>query len=250
MLTIMVWLGPAAASGFRADPALTVRSEVNLTSSEADPAPGAAALGPARAESPQIERSSALPVLRYGSRGDHVRWLQSMLNGLASNICPIWEPCRADFRVAVDGRFGPDTRHAVVLFQRQELLRPDGTVGPKTWERLQHPRPRCEATRIALERVGATAREIEFGVKVARRESQCALAQVVYRPSTGDYSWGPWGVNFLGSLSARADPASRSYLGPMGANTVSWESAARMFLKLGRTSGWCHWDKAGGYCAG
>ncbi|WP_455244428.1 peptidoglycan-binding domain-containing protein, partial [Petrachloros mirabilis] len=43
---------------------------------------------------------------------------------------------RAGHRVAVDGRFGPATKRAVIRFQRKQGLAQDGVVGPKTWYAL------------------------------------------------------------------------------------------------------------------
>ena len=57
--------------------------------------------------------------LRIGSRGADVRRLQKSLE------------------VKVDGVFGPMTHRAVVVFQTQNSLVPDGIVGAKTWEVLK-----------------------------------------------------------------------------------------------------------------
>lgn len=44
----------------------------------------------------------------------------------------------SDRQIAVDGKFGDDTENAVRNFQRMfpGVLRPDGIVGPNTWQRL------------------------------------------------------------------------------------------------------------------
>ena len=62
--------------------------------------------------------STALPVLRRGSKGAEVKILQSHL-GIAS-----------------DGSFGPGTENAVRAFQRSRGLTPDGVVGAQTWGAL------------------------------------------------------------------------------------------------------------------
>ena len=58
--------------------------------------------------------------LRRGSKGNGVRWVQ-------------WDLNQADnAKLAVDGKFGPLTRAAVLAFQRKRKLEVDGIVGPKT----------------------------------------------------------------------------------------------------------------------
>jgi hypothetical protein len=48
--------------------------------------------------------------------------------------------------VAVDGEFGPKTRRALIAFQRDHGLTPDGVVGPATWGALvTHGRQRSPA---------------------------------------------------------------------------------------------------------
>lgn len=63
------------------------------------------------------------PVLKNGSRGTAVRVLQYALlhNGIS---------------VSVDGIFGNGTQSAVVRFQNNKGLYPDGVVGEKTWAAL------------------------------------------------------------------------------------------------------------------
>lgn len=62
-------------------------------------------------------------VLRRGSRGSPVRYLQSKL---LSKLYP----------VAVDGIFGAGTQTAVTAFQSESGLSADGVVGPLTWAAL------------------------------------------------------------------------------------------------------------------
>jgi peptidoglycan hydrolase-like protein with peptidoglycan-binding domain len=68
-------------------------------------------------------------LLRNGSRGEAVRTIQNALNTVAPKVPGI--PLLAE-----DGVFGPQTQHAVTVFQRQFGLTQDGIVGPITWERL------------------------------------------------------------------------------------------------------------------
>jgi lysozyme len=71
----------------------------------------------------------ALPTLRQGSRGEHVRRLQQAM-------------ARAGFDPGpVDGEFGPKTSAAVRAFQQAKGLQADGIVGPRTWAALQPSEP-------------------------------------------------------------------------------------------------------------
>lgn len=68
-------------------------------------------------------RAAPGPTLKQGASGAAVRDLQSKL--VAKGI-----------GIAVDGEFGPQTRNAVIAFQRANGLTVDGIVGPQTWGRL------------------------------------------------------------------------------------------------------------------
>ena len=65
-------------------------------------------------------------VLQIGSTGDGVKVIQYYLRvaGRFNNAIP---------PVAIDGIFGESTRDAVIAFQRQYDLIPDGIVGQQTW---------------------------------------------------------------------------------------------------------------------
>lgn len=67
-------------------------------------------------------------LLRLGSRGDDVRFLQASLNQVAS--LP-GRRSRYAF-LAVDGIFGAMTRSRVLEFQTASRLAADGLVGPRT----------------------------------------------------------------------------------------------------------------------
>ncbi|MGW0016943.1 peptidoglycan-binding protein [Rhodococcus sp. NPDC003382] len=82
--------------------------------------PGPAA--PAPAPAPTVSR----PTISRGSTGDHVRYLQTLLN----RAYPLYS------RLVVDGDFGPATESVVREFQRRAGLAVDGVVGPATWRRL------------------------------------------------------------------------------------------------------------------
>ncbi len=64
-------------------------------------------------------------VLRSGSTGPQVEYLQSVLNRLGFSVG------------TVDGIFGPRTERGVRRFQEKNGLTADGIVGPKTWAALR-----------------------------------------------------------------------------------------------------------------
>jgi len=74
------------------------------------------------------------PVLRQGSSGNLIKYLQFILklNG---------------YNVVVDGVFGPNTRQAVIAFQQANNLTPDGIVGRATWARINNTNPQASVLR-------------------------------------------------------------------------------------------------------
>lgn len=72
---------------------------------------------------PQPDPGGA-PILRRGSKGNDVRWVQERLNAHSIND--------GRLRVVVDGDFGPATEKAVKFFQSDVHLAQDGIVGPRT----------------------------------------------------------------------------------------------------------------------
>lgn len=68
-------------------------------------------------------------VLQEGATGERVRQLQYYLSVLSQFIPELPSP-------AIDGRFGPGTREAVLAFQRWANLSATGLVGDATWNRL------------------------------------------------------------------------------------------------------------------
>jgi g-D-glutamyl-meso-diaminopimelate peptidase len=60
-------------------------------------------------------------VLRLWAVGPDVVFVQRVLTGAGYNVGPI------------DGIYGPRTIQAVIEFQTDNGLVPDGIVGPKTW---------------------------------------------------------------------------------------------------------------------
>ena len=64
-----------------------------------------------------------VPVLKKGCKDEPVRALQAMLVGYG-------------YPIAVDGSFGAKTENAVICYQEDAGLDPDGSVGRKTWTSL------------------------------------------------------------------------------------------------------------------
>lgn len=67
-------------------------------------------------------------LLKKGIRGDNVYIMQEFLQAIRSRL-PIPE-------LQIDGAYGPETLAAVLAFQQQCELVPDGIIGKKTWERI------------------------------------------------------------------------------------------------------------------
>jgi peptidoglycan hydrolase-like protein with peptidoglycan-binding domain len=74
-------------------------------------------------------------VLKVGSRGQRVFQLQAELG-------------RSGFQVKKDGIFGRETRAAVIRFQNDRNLKPDGIIGPKTTKLLLIPRTQFSQTSV------------------------------------------------------------------------------------------------------
>ena len=72
----------------------------------------------------EIPVETVRPILRKGSTGEDVRKLQERLNELGYDCG------------AVDGKFGDNTRRAVIAFQGAHGLKTDGVVGTQTWAAL------------------------------------------------------------------------------------------------------------------
>lgn len=65
------------------------------------------------------------PILRYGSKGEDVKTLQTLLNQHGFTCG------------AVDGVFGTKTYTALIAFQGYKNIVKDGVCGPITWEKLE-----------------------------------------------------------------------------------------------------------------
>jgi g-D-glutamyl-meso-diaminopimelate peptidase len=66
-----------------------------------------------------------METLSLGSTGPNVKLVQSLLNKIGYSAG------------AVDGSFGAGTQQAVIRFQRDYGLTPDGVIGPATWAVLE-----------------------------------------------------------------------------------------------------------------
>lgn len=66
------------------------------------------------------------PMLKFGSRGTDVKFLQSMLLQLGEKLP----------KYGADGDFGSETEAALKSFQKKNKLEVDGIVGPKTWAKI------------------------------------------------------------------------------------------------------------------
>ncbi|EWS80227.1 hydrolase [Brachybacterium phenoliresistens] len=102
----------------------TSAEEVPAVLPEAAPAPRTTEPAAASTSSVGSDEARYAPqVLRYGSRGEAVSFLQARLNDRGAGI-------------PVDGRFGPATRSAVRTLQSNGGVGVDGVVGPVTWDIL------------------------------------------------------------------------------------------------------------------
>ena len=74
-------------------------------------------------------KDATLPTLKKGSKGDDVIKAQEYLRAHGYSLG----------RWCVDGDFGSATESAIIAFQRDNGLNPDGIVGPRTWAALMQP---------------------------------------------------------------------------------------------------------------
>ena len=92
----------------------------------AEPATDPAPVEPAPTPAAPKARVNGLPMLRQGDKGEAVRAAQFLLNGRKCSV-GMW---------GADGDFGPQTRSAVLAYQRRNELEADGIIGPETWAAL------------------------------------------------------------------------------------------------------------------
>lgn len=94
-----------------------MKAENDKQTAAAQPAPSAPPAEQTVAPVAPVAKKSR-PVIKQGSKGKNVAYLQSKLG------------------INADGLFGPQTRTAVVNFQSSKGLVADGIVGPKTWNAI------------------------------------------------------------------------------------------------------------------
>ena len=91
-----------------------------------DPAPYLDKDYTTEAEPVKKDFTIGMRTLRYGDQGEDVRALQILLKGRGCNG-NMHEP---------DGKYGPNTKGAVILFQNKMGLVPDGVAGVLTWSAI------------------------------------------------------------------------------------------------------------------
>jgi peptidoglycan hydrolase-like protein with peptidoglycan-binding domain len=101
-----------------------------------------------------VQFGPSAPILREGSSGSQVSALQYFLSMAAQFQYDIPAP-------AIDGVFGAKTREAVVAYQQQAGLTPDGVVGPATWNSLYTDYLGLARTTLDYAGLPTTAEELE-----------------------------------------------------------------------------------------
>jgi hypothetical protein len=119
--------GTTIVGALRAKPEFQVRAPEhgNPSSSRSEPHTGGTTQSAAHAETQQHAK-----LLRHGDRSEEVRGLQQQLNQLGvrdGHGKPL----------GTDGRYGDNTRDAVMSLQKEHGLKEDGVVGPQTRKALQ-----------------------------------------------------------------------------------------------------------------
>ena len=114
-----------------------------------------------------FQPSTALPLLKKGSRGDMVVWAQEHLLGAGQSTLP------------VTGIFGAQTYNAVVAFQQQSGLYADGQIGTDTWVALLRSTPvpvqwgaraTTSTARSIAARPGGASAPLSAGIPAVRDE--------------------------------------------------------------------------------
>lgn len=101
-----------------------------------------------------------MEILRQGSSGKNVEFLQNLLN---KKLIP--SP-----NLKIDGIFEPKTYEAVIRFQKSKGLMADGIVGPKTWALLTGKKVDTTVVSLKTEPVDTLLPKEGLGYKTYSRE--------------------------------------------------------------------------------
>ena len=168
--------GEAAAT----TPAPTPAAVPDVTAAAQEQAPSAEAEAEAAAPSAGTDLPSEDAPLRLGVKDDRVLKLQQALSRLGYDI---GEP---------DGAYGDRTRKAVLKFQRDKKLRPDGLVGPSTFASIVGIEPGAvapvsNATSGAPTRVAKVSRNDALQLQVLDALGTILRARKLYTDAAGYY---------------------------------------------------------------
>jgi uncharacterized protein (TIGR02594 family) len=177
------------------------------------------------------------PTLKQGSSGAAVKDLQEKLN--ASGAQPPLE---------VDGDFGPKTKAAVISYQKNHSLDPDGIVGPKTWaslnggseqEKPEHNKPGRDQDKPNSDKPKNSNPQTGTGptwIGIAQAEvgtkeisgSKHNPRIIEYHSTTGKFSDDetPWCASFVNWVMQKA-----GYQGTNSALALSWQSWGKKLTK-------------------
>lgn len=143
-----------AAEGQTAAAATAVPEAAPVAADPSAEAPAEASASPAVAEQPSEETP-----LKLGSRDERVLRLQQALSKLGYDI---GDP---------DGAFGDRTRRAVMQFQREKKLSPDGLVGPETYGLILGVEPAAVASDVQATPAANAAAAASKTPKVSRNDA-------------------------------------------------------------------------------
>jgi peptidoglycan hydrolase-like protein with peptidoglycan-binding domain len=116
----------------------------------------------------------AITVLQQGSKGPEVVDLQYLL--IHRGQIPAAE-------VTTDGNFGPRTKAAVIKFQKNKGLTPDGVVGALTWKAIGPVWPQAPGDFLREGDRGEAVRQLQAGL-LSKRIGNVGVADGVFGPKT------------------------------------------------------------------
>lgn len=93
---------------------------------------------------PMNTNASSMPSVQFGSSGKTVKTMQQHLVSLGYSLP----------RFGVDGYFGSETRSAVIAFQKDKGLTPNGICDPKTWDAIFEAINPTTVSQTVVEKVG------------------------------------------------------------------------------------------------